>query len=122
MGSMKRLFARYKAFVARYGFAAILTHYGIFFLVLFGFAGAIYLGFEIDTAGETASTFGAAYLATKVTQPLRIAVTFALTPVVARTFPRLVPASFIGEDAAEGDGAEAAADPQASAGGLEPRA
>jgi hypothetical protein len=38
-------------------------------------------------------SFTAAYIATKLTQPLRIAATLALTPLVARAYERLRPSA-----------------------------
>ena len=75
---------RLKLLLAEYGRVAIILYFTIFFLVLAGFAIAISAGFDVEGAGETTGLIGAAWLATKVTQPIRIIVTLALTPLVAR--------------------------------------
>jgi hypothetical protein len=77
-----------KALLAEYGRVAIWTYFVIFALVLAGFAIAIAYGFDVKSAQGGAGTLGAAYLATKATQPLRIAGTLALTPLVARIVRR----------------------------------
>jgi hypothetical protein len=70
--------------LTRYGPIALWTYLVIFVIVLAAFAGAIAMGADVESASGGATTLGAAWLATKVTQPLRIAATFVLTPVVAR--------------------------------------
>ena len=81
-----------KALLAEYGPVAIVTYFSIFFLVFAGFAIAISMGAAVDSAAGTAGTIGAAYVATKLTQPLRILATLLLTPIlgklVARFFPK----------------------------------
>jgi hypothetical protein len=56
----------------------------LFVLVLLGFVGAIHLGVRAESTAGKAGLWGAAWLATKVTQPLRILATVALTPLVAQ--------------------------------------
>ena len=68
--------------LVEYGQLALWVYFGIFALVLVGFALAIQFGADVDTAAGVAGTWGAAYVATKLTQPLRIAATFALTPII----------------------------------------
>ncbi len=77
-----------KALLAEYGRVAIWTYFAIFALVLLGFCLAIAYGFDVESAKGGAGTLGAAYLATKATQPLRIAATLALTPLIARLVKR----------------------------------
>jgi hypothetical protein len=60
----------------------------IFATTIAGFAFAIGSGFQVEGAAATAGTWGAAYLATKLTQPIRIGATLALTPLVARVVRR----------------------------------
>jgi hypothetical protein len=87
---------------------ALAVYYGIFFSVLITFAWAIDRGFadviyawtakisalfpwgssEGSSVGSALGTWGAAYLATKVTQPLRILLTLVLTPLVAAVLHR----------------------------------
>jgi hypothetical protein len=70
--------------LAQYGKVAVITYFSIFFLVWAGFAVAIALGFQPKGAAGTAGVIGAAYVAVKLTQPLRIAATAVLTPIIAR--------------------------------------
>jgi hypothetical protein len=88
---------RLKALISEYGRTALGTYFGLFFLVLLGFAAAFSWGFRGsdwlgDTSASSAGVLGAAYVATKATQPLRIFATIALTPLVARLVNRLRPA------------------------------
>ena len=82
---------RFQNLIGEYGRYAIWVYFGIFAVVFVGFALAIQLGVQVDSAAGVAGTWGAAYLATKVTQPVRILATFALTPVVARIARKLRP-------------------------------
>lgn len=73
-----------KSVLAEYGPVALVVYLVIFALVLLGSWAAIRMGWRPATAAGGMGTFAAAYLITKVTQPLRIAATLALTPLVAR--------------------------------------
>lgn len=77
-----------KALLAEYGSLAITIYFIIFGAVLAGFAIAISAGFEVEGTAGTAGTIGAAWLATKLTQPLRIGATLLLTPIVAKLRPK----------------------------------
>ena len=77
---------RFEALVAEYGKFVLPLYFGIFFLTWTGFAFAIQNGFEVETATAGVGTWAAAYIATKLTQPVRIGATLALTPIVARIF------------------------------------
>jgi hypothetical protein len=81
---MKKL----KQLIEDYGFIALGTYMGTFAVAMVGFVVAIRLGFEPDGVAGGAGTLLAAWLATKATQPIRIAATLALTPVVARLVRR----------------------------------
>lgn len=74
-----------------YGRVAIVIYFTIFALVLAGFAIAIRFGVQVDSAAGTAGTIGAAWVATKLTQPLRILATLVLTPIVAKFIERFGP-------------------------------
>lgn len=76
---------------AEYGGIAIATYFVIFALTWVGFAIAIGRGVAVDGAATDGSTIGAAYLATKATQPLRILATLAVTPFVAAVWHRIRP-------------------------------
>jgi hypothetical protein len=80
--------ARYRALVAEYGAIAIVVYLVIFAVVLGGFAFAIARGADVEGVAGGAGTLGAAWLATKVTQPLRIGATALLTPLVAALLRR----------------------------------
>ena len=75
---------RLKNLLAEYGRLALYTYLVLFIVVLLGFAGAIHLGVHTESTASKAGLWGAAWLATKVTQPLRILATVALTPLVAQ--------------------------------------
>jgi hypothetical protein len=77
--------------MVEYGLFALVVYLAIFTLVLFGFVLAIRMGIKVQGAGATAGTWAAAYVATKLTQPLRIMATLALTPLVVRLLPRKKP-------------------------------
>jgi hypothetical protein len=84
-GSLK---GRLQKALLEYGSLALWVYFAIFALVFVGFATAIGLGFETESSAGTASTLGAAYVATKLTQPLRILATLAVTPVVVHVTRR----------------------------------
>jgi hypothetical protein len=77
-----------KQIASEYGGVAVAVYLVIFALVLLGTWAAIHLGWNPRGVRGGVGTFTAAYLATKLTQPLRIAATLALTPVVARVLGR----------------------------------
>jgi hypothetical protein len=88
MGQNPGLWARYqslkerlKQLYAQYGVAALITWFGLFFVVLTGFV----IAFEYGSGpGSNAGGWVAAYVATEATKPIRILVTLALTPLVAQ--------------------------------------
>lgn len=79
----------FKHILAEYGAVAVVVYFAIFFAVLGGFWLAIRTGWRPASAVGSAGAFTAAYLATKVTQPLRIAATLFLTPFVAKGYERV---------------------------------
>lgn len=78
-----------KALLAEYGNVALYTYLVIWLLTLAGFAVAISFGVDVKGAAGGAGLLGATWLATKLTQPLRIFGTLALTPVVAAALRKL---------------------------------
>lgn len=82
---------RFENLVAEYGPSAIALYFGIFFLTWTAFAVAIQRGFEVEGATAGMGTWAAAWVATKLTQPVRIAATFVLTPLVARLLGKRKP-------------------------------
>jgi hypothetical protein len=73
-----------KILLQEYGRIVLWVYLVIWLVVLAGFAFAISAGFNVKSVSASGlGVLGAAWLATKLTQPLRIAGTLALTPVVA---------------------------------------
>ena len=68
---------------------ALVVYLSIFAGVLAAFWFAIRLGWQPESVAGSAGTLAAAYVATKVTQPLRIAATLVLTPLVAKLYERV---------------------------------
>jgi hypothetical protein len=75
---------RYQDLVAEYGKVAIGTYLVLFFGTWIGFWVAIRTGVDVSSAAAGAGTVGGAYVATKLTQPVRIGATLLLTPFVMR--------------------------------------
>jgi hypothetical protein len=80
---------KWKSLLSEYGPVAAVVYFSIFFLTLGGFALAIKLGFDVKSAEGGVGVFGAAYIATKLTQPIRIAATLGLTPIAAAGWKKL---------------------------------
>jgi hypothetical protein len=78
-----------KNMLVEYGAVAVVVYLVIFFAVLFGFWAAIRFGWKPSGSAANVGVFTAAYLATKLTQPLRIIATLAITPFVARVVDRV---------------------------------
>ena len=78
----------FKSILAEYGTTALVVYLVIFTVVLLGFWLGIRLGWQPESVVGNVGTFTAAYLATKVTQPLRIAATLVLTPITAKLWVR----------------------------------
>lgn len=80
---------RLEALLTEYGSLALYTYFGLFFAVLAGFAVAISFGFGVESTGGKLGVLGAAWVATKATQPLRIGATLLLTPAVKALLNKL---------------------------------
>lgn len=78
-----------KDVIAEYGTVALVVYLSIFALTLVGFWMAIRFGWRTESAAGSAGTLAAAYVATKLTQPLRIGLTLVLTPITARLYERV---------------------------------
>ena len=95
--------------LTEYGFAAVVVYFTIFFAVLFGAWAAIGAGWKPTGAMANVGAFTAAYLFTKLTQPVRIGATVLLAPLAARLWERItgrrrvVPATPVDTPAAPGD-------------------
>ena len=86
---LKDLLVRFRNLVVEYGVIAIIVHYVIFALVIVAFWMAMRAGWQPTSTAGNVGTWTAAYIATKVTQPLRIVATIAVTPFVARLYERV---------------------------------
>lgn len=95
-----------KHILVEYGAIAVVVYFAIFFLVLFGFWAAMRFGWEPATTTANLGTFAAAYIATKITQPLRILATLAVTPFIAKIYERIIgrPATAASSEQTTGDG------------------
>lgn len=82
-----------KQIAAEYGTVAVVVYLTIFTVVLLGSWAAISFGWKPSSVGGGVGSFTAAYIFTKITQPLRIAGTLALTPIVAKAWERIRPTS-----------------------------
>jgi hypothetical protein len=79
---------RLKDFFKAYGAIAIVTYLVIFATVFGGFALVIATGLSPSNTQGTLALVGASWLATKLTQPLRIGATIVLTPLIAKLLRR----------------------------------
>jgi len=84
-----RMRKRLESILAEYGTVAIVVYFTIFFATLASFFVAIRMGWRTSSAGGQAGTLAAAWIATKLTQPVRIGATLVLTPLVAKLYERL---------------------------------
>ena len=89
MGWWSSLKARHEDLIKEYGNAAIVTYLVIFFGTWVSFWAAMRAGFEVSSAGGAAGTIGGAYLATKLTQPVRIGATLVGTPIMVALWRRV---------------------------------
>lgn len=81
--------ATLKQILTQYGAIAVAIYLAIFGLVLGASWFAIRLGWTPTGVTGNAGVFTAAYLFTKVTQPLRIGATVVLTPIAGRVWHRV---------------------------------
>jgi hypothetical protein len=84
--------SKMETILAKYGRIGIIVYFSIFFLTLFGFWTLLTAGVDIRTWSFFSSlgdvgAIGLAYAATKLTQPIRIALTLVCTPLIDRFFP-----------------------------------
>jgi|SRR5690606_23336307 len=82
---------RLKELLVEYGKVALVIYLVLFVISMVGFAIAIGAGYEPEGVAGNAGLIGAAWVATKLAQPLRILATVALTPLVARFVLRRPP-------------------------------
>ncbi len=98
MSWIKQTKARWDQVKAEYGKIAIWTYLILWLLVLGGFFLAIKMGIEVEGAGEATSALFGAWLAAKLTQPVRIAATIVLTPMVASVLRKAPDQPVYGEE------------------------
>ncbi len=77
-----------KKILAEYGAIAVVVYLSIFFAVFIGAYFAITLGWAPESVAGTAGAWTAAYIVTKITQPLRIAGTVVLTTFLGKMWDR----------------------------------
>jgi Kef-type K+ transport system membrane component KefB len=77
-----------KSILAEYGAIAVVLYLTIFFVVFIGAYVAIRLGWGPSSVAANAGAWTAAYIVTKITQPLRIAGTVVLTTFLGRLWDR----------------------------------
>jgi len=80
---------RLRRFFAEYGALGLGVHYFVYVLVLIGFAVSIGGSRTLLASSGTLGIWGAAYVATKLTLPLRALVTITLTPLLRGLIRRL---------------------------------
>jgi hypothetical protein len=80
---------RFKALIAEWGMLFFFVWFGIFAIVLVGFAVAIKFGFRVESTAGTWGTWGAAWVATQLTKPLRLGATLVITPALGALLKRL---------------------------------
>ncbi len=81
--------AKLKDLLELYGGTALVVWITIFAITWFGFWAAITAGVDVGSTAGSVGKVGAAYAATQVTKPVRIAITVILTPIVARLWQRM---------------------------------
>ena len=88
--------------MAEYGVIAVIIYFAIFFLTLIGAWAAIERGVDLAALAKRVGlsptgivanlgAWTAAYIFTKILQPIRIGLTVLLTPLVARLYERARP-------------------------------
>lgn len=77
-----------KQIFAEYGAIAVVVYLTIFFMVFIGAWLGIRLGWAPGGVAGAAGTWTAAYIVTKITQPLRIAATVLLTTFIGKFWRR----------------------------------
>ena len=75
--------------LTEYGTVAVIVYFAIFFATLGGFWLAIRFGWRPSSTAGSVGTLAAAYIATKLTQPIRIAATLVATPFIAKLYERV---------------------------------
>jgi hypothetical protein len=95
---------RLKALIAEWGMLFFFVWFGLFGIVLVGFALAIKFGFRVESTAGAWGTWGAAWVATQLTKPLRFGATLVITPALGALLKRL---RRVGPAASQAEAAEA---------------
>ena len=80
-----------KNIFAEYGAIAVVVYLALFFIVFIGAWMGIRLGWAPGGVAGAAGTWTAAYIVTKITQPLRIGATVLLTTFIGKFWRRANP-------------------------------
>jgi hypothetical protein len=83
--------------LAQYGTIAVVVYLALHMIVLFGFYLAIKMGWTPAGLAGEAGIWTVAYLLTKLTQPIRLAATLVVTPLIARLFKAPTPSADVSE-------------------------
>lgn len=83
--------AKLDALLAEYGKIVLLVYLSTSVVTFGGAMIAIKSGFQVEGAAEGAGLVAASWVFLKLTQPIRIAVTIVLTPIVAKIVRRKKP-------------------------------
>jgi len=79
---------RFQSLLAEWGPLFVVVWFGLFAIVLMGFVLAIKFGFKSESTAGEMGILGAAYIATQLTKPLRIAATVIITPALGAFLKR----------------------------------
>ncbi len=74
--------------IAEYGKLAVIIFMSLGVLSLIGFYIAIKAGIDVGSGSGTAGALAAAWVANKLTMPIRIGATLVLTPLIAKILRR----------------------------------
>ena len=85
------MMAKLKQLLADYGAVAVVIYLALYLAIFIGAYLAIRAGWTPETVVGNAGAWTAAYLVTKITQPVRIAATVALAPLLAKLLRRAKP-------------------------------
>jgi hypothetical protein len=79
---------RLQEHIAEYGKLALVIFFSLGILSLIGFYVAIRAGIDVGSNSGTAGALAAAWVANKLTMPIRIGATLVLTPLFAKILRR----------------------------------
>ena len=88
MAWWKRTKERWEQLQKAYGRVAIGTYLSLWAMVLIGYVVAIKIGVDVKGASGAGGVLFGAWVAAKVSQPVRIVLTLVLTPFIARCLKR----------------------------------